>query len=193
MEVLELAGYTEDEKLVIAKQFLIPRQIRENGITSKDINLGTKVLREIIVKYTLEPGLRNLEREIAGICRKIARKVAEDEKGPFKVTRANLHKYLGVPKYLPELEQDYHEVGVATGLACTQAGGEILYVEVSVMKGKGELILTGQLGEVMQESSLELDPISIRIRTYTFMFPLGPYPRTDLRPGLLWLLRLFRL
>ncbi|MBW2318458.1 MAG: endopeptidase La, partial [Deltaproteobacteria bacterium] len=153
MEVLELAGYTEDEKLVIAKQFLIPRQIRENGITSKDINLGTKVLREIIVKYTLEPGLRNLEREIAGICRKIARKVAEDEKGPFKVTRANLHKYLGVPKYLPELEQDYHEVGVATGLACTQAGGEILYVEVSVMKGKGELILTGQLGEVMQESA----------------------------------------
>ncbi len=153
MEVLELAGYTEDEKLVIAKQFLIPRQIKENGITPKDINLGAKALREIIVKYTLEPGLRNLEREIAGICRKVARKVAEDEKGPFKVTRANLHKYLGVPKYLPELEQDYHEVGVATGLACTQAGGEILYVEVSVMKGKGELILTGQLGEVMQESA----------------------------------------
>ena len=153
MEVLELAGYTEDEKLAIAKQFLIPRQIKENGITTKDINLGVKALREIIVKYTLEPGLRNLEREIASICRKVARKVAEGEKGPFKVTRANLHKYLGVPKYLPELEQDYHEVGVATGLAWTQAGGEILYVEASVMKGKGELILTGQLGEVMQESA----------------------------------------
>ncbi len=153
MEVLELAGYTEDEKLVIAKQFLVPRQIKENGITPKDINLGAKALREIIVTYTLEPGLRNLEREIACICRKVARKVAEEEKGPFKVTRANLHKYLGVQKYLPELEQDYHEVGVATGLAWTQAGGETLYIEASVMKGKGELILTGQLGEVMQESA----------------------------------------
>jgi ATP-dependent Lon protease len=153
MEIIELAGYTEEEKLAIAQRFLIPRQTRENGIISKDVTIGPKVVRNIISQYTLEAGLRNLEREIGTICRKVARKVAEGEKGPFVITRANLHRYLGVPKYLPELEQESNEVGVATGLAWTQAGGELLYVEASTMRGKGELILTGQLGEVMQESA----------------------------------------
>ncbi len=153
MEIVELAGYTEEEKLVIAKQFLIPRQVKENGITPNHVRIGPKVLREIISHYTLEAGLRNLEREIGTICRKVARKVAEGQKGPFTVTDANLQRYLGVPKYLPELEQKSNEVGVATGLAWTQAGGETLYVEASMMKGKGDLILTGQLGEVMQESA----------------------------------------
>lgn len=153
MEIVELAGYTEEEKLAIAKQFLIPRQIKENGISEKHVRIGPKVLRKIISEYTLEAGLRNLEREIGTICRKVARKVAEGEKGPFTVSTANLHRYLGVPKYLPELEQQSHEIGVATGLAWTQAGGETLYVEASTMKGKGDLILTGQLGEVMQESA----------------------------------------
>jgi ATP-dependent Lon protease len=153
MEIVELAGYIEEEKLAIAKQFLIPRQIKENGITAKHVRIGTKVLRKIISEYTLEAGLRNLEREIGTICRKVARKVAEGEKGPFTITRANLQRYLGVPKYIPELEHNSHEIGVATGLAWTPAGGEALYVEASTMKGKGELILTGQLGEVMQESA----------------------------------------
>jgi ATP-dependent Lon protease len=153
MELIELAGYTEEEKLAIAQQFLIPRQIKENGIRGKDIKIGPEALRRMISQYTLEAGLRNLEREIATICRKAARKVAEGEKGPFTITVANLHRYLGVPKYLPELDQLFHEVGVATGLAWTQAGGEVLYVEAATMKGKGELILTGQLGEVMQESA----------------------------------------
>ena len=153
MEIVELPGYTEEEKLAIAKQFLIPRQMKENGITSGHVKIGPKVLREIISQYTLEAGLRNLEREIGTICRKVARKVAEGERGPFTVTGANLQRYLGVPKYLPELEQEVHEIGVATGLAWTQAGGETLYVEASTMKGKGDLILTGQLGEVMQESA----------------------------------------
>jgi ATP-dependent Lon protease len=153
MEIVELAGYTEEEKLAIAKQFLIPRQVKENGITANHVSIGTKVLREIISHYTLEAGLRNLEREIGTICRKIARKVAESQKGPFTITSANLQRYLGVPKYVPELEQESHEIGVATGLAWTQAGGETLYVEASIMKGKGDLILTGQLGEVMQESA----------------------------------------
>jgi ATP-dependent Lon protease len=153
MEIVELAGYTEEEKLAIAKQFLIPRQVKENGITENHVRIGTKVLREIISQYTLEAGLRNLEREIGTICRKVARKVAEGQKGPFTITGANLQRYLGVPKYVPELEQESNEVGVATGLAWTQAGGETLYVEASIMKGKGELILTGQLGEVMQESA----------------------------------------
>jgi ATP-dependent Lon protease len=153
MEIVELAGYTEEEKLTIARQFLIPRQIEGNGITSNHIRIGSKVLREIISQYTLEAGLRNLEREIGTICRKVARKVAEGEKGTFTITSAKLQRYLGVPKYLPELEQESHEIGVATGLAWTQAGGETLYVEVSTMRGKGDLILTGQLGEVMQESA----------------------------------------
>ena len=153
METIELAGYTEEEKLAITQQFLIPRQTKDNGITSRHARIGLKALRKIISQYTLEAGLRNLEREIGTICRKVARKVAEGEKGPFTITCANLHRYLGVPRYLPELEQESHEVGVATGLAWTQAGGEVLYVEASTMKGKGDLILTGQLGEVMQESA----------------------------------------
>ncbi len=153
MEIIELAGYTEEEKLVIAQQFLIPRQIKENGITEKQIKIGLKSVRRVISQYTLEAGLRNLEREIATLCRKVARKVAEGEKGLVTITCSNIHRYLGVPKYLPELEQEYHEVGVATGLAWTEAGGEVLYVEASTMAGKGELTLTGQLGEVMQESA----------------------------------------
>jgi ATP-dependent Lon protease len=153
MEIVELAGYTEEEKLAIAQQFLIPRQIKENGITAKHVRIGPRVLRKIISEYTLEAGLRNLEREIGTICRKVARRVAEGEKGPFTITTTNLQRYLGVPKFLPELEHESHEIGVATGLAWTQAGGETLYVEASTMNGKGELILTGQLGEVMQESA----------------------------------------
>jgi ATP-dependent Lon protease len=153
MEVIELVGYTEEEKLAIAQHFLIPRQIKENGINSRQINIGPKTVRKIISQYTLEAGVRNLEREIATVCRKVARKVAEGDKGRFTITCANLHRYLGVPKYLPELEQDRNEVGVATGLAWTQMGGELLYVEASTMKGKGELTLTGQLGDVMQESA----------------------------------------
>jgi ATP-dependent Lon protease len=153
MEIVELAGYTEEEKLAIAQQFLIPRQIKENGITAKHVRIGPRVLRKIIFEYTLEAGLRNLEREIGTICRKVARRVAEGQKGPFTITTTNVQRYLGVPKYLPELEHESHEIGVATGLAWTQAGGETLYVEASTMNGKGELILTGQLGEVMQESA----------------------------------------
>ncbi len=153
MEIIELAGYTEEEKLAIAQRFLLPRQIKENGLSGKRIRIGQQALGKIISEYTLEAGLRNLEREIATICRKVARRVAEGQEGTFTITCANLHRYLGVPKYLPELEQDFHEVGVATGLAWTQVGGEVLYVEASTMKGKGDLTLTGQLGDVMQESA----------------------------------------
>jgi ATP-dependent Lon protease len=153
MEIIEISGYTEEEKLAISNEFLIPRQLKENGITSKHMKMSPKALRKIISQYTLEAGLRNFEREIATVCRKVARKVAEGETGPFAITGSNLHLYLGQPKYLPELDQESNEIGVATGLAWTQAGGEILYVEASVMKGKGDLILTGQLGEVMQESA----------------------------------------
>lgn len=153
MEIIEFSGYTQEEKLAIAKQFLIQRQMNENGISPKYARISPRALRKIISEYTLEAGLRNLEREIGAICRKVARKVAAGEKGLFTITSANLHRYLGPPKYVTELEQEKPEVGVATGLAWTQAGGEVLYVEASTMKGKGDLILTGQLGEVMQESA----------------------------------------
>jgi ATP-dependent Lon protease len=104
-------------------------------------------------EYTSEAGLRNLERELGSLCRKVARKIAEGDKGPFKITKNNLEKYLGVPKYFSELDQENSQVGLSTGLAWTQAGGEVLYVEASLIGGKGELIITGQIGDVMQESA----------------------------------------
>ncbi len=153
MEVINLAGYTSEEKLKIAKQFLVPRQLEENGITKENITFSDEALLKIIGQYTREAGVRNLEREIASVCRKAARKIAEDEKGPFSITNLNLHKYLGPPKYLPEVELEVNEIGVATGLAWTSVGGEILHVETTTMKGKGNLTLTGHLGDVMKESA----------------------------------------
>jgi ATP-dependent Lon protease len=151
MEVIRLAGYTEDEKLAIVLRHLLPRQLTENGLRTQDFKISTQVIREVIMNYTLEAGLRNLEREIGSLCRKVARRIAEGEKGPFAVTRGNLHLYLGPPRFLPDGEVE-NEVGVATGLAWTQVGGETLAVEASLMKGKGQLTMTGQLGDVMKES-----------------------------------------
>ncbi len=153
MEVIPLSGYTEEEKIVIAKNYLIPRQIQENGLKTRSTSMSSGALQLMITEYTSEAGLRNLEREIGAICRKVARKIAEGQKGSFAVTRANLHKYLGVPKYGPEMDKEENQVGLSTGLAWTQAGGEVLYVEASLIGGKGDLIVTGQLGDVMQESA----------------------------------------
>jgi ATP-dependent Lon protease len=152
MEIIRLAGYTAEEKLEIVRRHLLPRQLKENGLKAGEMQLSPEVIREVIIHYTQEAGLRNLEREIGALCRKVARRLAEGEKGPFPVTRGNLHKYLGPPRFLPEKELEKDEVGVATGLAWTQVGGEILAVEASLMPGKGQLTLTGQLGEVMRES-----------------------------------------
>jgi ATP-dependent Lon protease len=153
MEVIQLSGYTNEEKLEIARKYLIPRQIEENGLSTKTIELSDDAMLRIIGEYTKEAGLRNLEREIASICRKVARKVAEGKTELTRITRANIHSFLGAPKFLPEPEQEHHEIGVATGLAWTSAGGEILYVEASLSKGRGNLTLTGQLGEIMKESA----------------------------------------
>lgn len=153
MEVIQLSGYTEEEKLYIAKSFLIPRQIKENGLKDSDIEFTDDAIRMIINNYTMESGLRNLEREIASVCRKVARKIAEDEKGPFKITTENLTQFLGPIKYFQEGVLKKDEVGVATGLAWTPYGGDILRIEASVMKGKGRLTLTGHLGDVMKESA----------------------------------------
>jgi ATP-dependent Lon protease len=153
MEVIHLSGYTEEEKLTIAERFLLPRQISENGLKPKNIHISQGALQLIIREYTSESGLRNLERELGSICRKVARKIAEGKKGSFRITRNNLYGYLGVPKYIPEMDQEESQVGLSTGLAWTYEGGEVLYVEAAMIGGKGELILTGQIGEVMQESA----------------------------------------
>ena len=153
MEVIQLSGYTNEEKLEIALRFLIPRQLEDNGISTKYLELSDDALLRIISQYTKEAGLRNVEREIASICRKVARKLAEGKKDLTRVTRGNLHLFLGPPKFLPDTEQEQHEIGVATGLAWTSTGGEVLYIEASLSKGRGNLTLTGQLVDVMNESA----------------------------------------
>ncbi len=153
MEIIEIPGYTEEEKLGIAQTYLIPRQLSEHGITGKHVKITDQALRMIIANYTREAGVRNLEREIANVMRKVAKKVAEGKGQGFPVTPANLNKYLGVTKYVPEAELEKDEIGVATGLAWTESGGDVLYIEATVMKGKGQLTLTGHLGDVMKESA----------------------------------------
>ncbi|NGZ08095.1 MAG: endopeptidase La [Nitrospira sp. LK70] len=153
MEIIEIPGYTEEEKLGIAQKYLIPRQLEEHGITSKHVRLTEPAIRQIISHYTREAGVRNLEREIANVMRKVAKKVAEGKGLGFPIEPSNLHKYLGVPKYVPEAELEKDEIGVATGLAWTESGGDVLYIEATVMKGKGQLTLTGHLGDVMKESA----------------------------------------
>jgi len=153
MEIIELTGYTELEKIEIARRHLLPRQLKENGLTPADLTLRRRTIGQIINLYTLEAGLRNLERALGSLCRKVARRKAEGGKTPLRVSPVRLDALLGPPEFPPELSQEADEVGVVTGLAWTSAGGEVLYVEVSVLKGKGNLTLTGQLGEVMKESA----------------------------------------
>jgi ATP-dependent Lon protease len=153
MEVINLPGYTQEEKLRIARKYLLARQLEENGIDDRALDMSDQAILHIIAQYTREAGLRNLERELSSICRKVARRIAEGENGTTKVTAANLHKFLGPPKYPAEVEREENEVGVSTGLAWTQAGGETLCVEASVVKGRGSLVLTGHLGDVMKESA----------------------------------------
>jgi ATP-dependent Lon protease len=153
MEIIYLSGYTAEEKLGIAKNYLVPKQLEEHGITKKVLEITDPALLQIISHYTREAGVRNLEREIANLCRKVAKRIAEGEQKKFILTPRNLHKFLGVEKFLPEEEMEKDEVGVSTGLAWTETGGDIIYVEATTMKGKGGLTLTGQLGDVMKESA----------------------------------------
>ena len=160
METLRLAGYSEEEKLAIAEKYLLPKQIREAGLTDKDLVVGRPVLRKVISEYTHEAGLRELERQVAQLARKIARRIVEKGlaakrggKRSAPLSLDDLVKFLGPPKYIPDERQRADEVGIANGLAWTQAGGEVLHVEAQIMAGKGTLILTGQLGDVMKESA----------------------------------------
>ncbi|HUQ32959.1 MAG TPA: endopeptidase La [Pyrinomonadaceae bacterium] len=153
MEVIRLAGYTEEEKREIARRHLLPKQLDENGITARDVNISKTALAAIILQYTQEAGLRQLEREIGTICRKVARRIAEGHKGTVRVSLKNLHEFLGAPKVMPDEVLKKDQIGIATGLAWTAVGGDVLFIEALRMKGKGNLVLTGQLGEVMRESA----------------------------------------
>ncbi|HEU0185453.1 MAG TPA: endopeptidase La [Blastocatellia bacterium] len=154
MEVIRLSGYTEDEKLQITLRHLLPKQMEENGVTPENLAISDSALRDAVVKYTRESGLRQLEREIGKICRKVARRVAEGDTEQVKVTVKNLSEFLGPSKIEPEEMLKHDQIGVATGLAVTATGGDILFIEALTMKGKGTLQLTGQLGDVMRESAV---------------------------------------
>jgi len=178
--VIRLSGYTLEEKLVIANRYLLPRQIRENGLKKSQLKLTDPTITRIITHYTQEAGLRNLEREISKICRKVARKIAEGGKGPYSVTTRNLDKYLGPPKTIPESEiETLDQPGLVTGLAWTEIGGEILHIEVNLMPGKGKLILTGQLGDVMKESA-QAALTYCRSRSKDFEVEDGFFDKTDI-------------
>src|SRR5216117_3110334 len=153
MEVVNFAGYTEREKLEIAKRYLVPRQLRENGLAADQLALTEPALSEIIASYTREAGVRQLEREIGKLGRRVARKVATGEVERVTVDRADVGDLIGRPKVHPERKAREDQIGVATGMYYTPVGGDIMFVEASVMKGKGELVLTGQLGDVMKESA----------------------------------------
>lgn len=153
MEVIRFPGYIEEEKLSIARQFLIPRQLEEHGLQPKSVKFSDEAVRHVIREYTYEAGVRNLEREVANICRKIARRVAEGQSAPRQIGAQQLQKYLGPPEFQYGLAGEQDEIGIATGIAVTEAGGDLLSIEVNLMEGKGALTLTGSLGEVMQESA----------------------------------------
>ena len=153
MEILEFSGYIEDEKIKIAQRHLIPKQIEENGLAKNEVSLDKAAISELVRSYTRESGVRNLEREIANVLRKVARDMVEKTIKKIRVTKAKVLDYLGAPRFYSELAERTTKPGVVTGLAWTAAGGDILFVESSKMKGKGNLTLTGQLGDVMKESA----------------------------------------
>jgi len=190
LEVIRLAGYTSEEKLSIAKTYLIPRQLEANGLKPADVRFSENAVMKLITEYTAEAGLRNLERELGSICRKVARRFAEGKRRSVLVTESTVASFLGAARYLPEEERRENEIGVATGLAWTEVGGEILYVEVNIMKGKGSLTLTGQLGDVMKESAqaalsyarahapeLGIDPDLFEERDIHVHVPAGAIPK----------------
>jgi ATP-dependent Lon protease len=152
MEVINLSGYTQEEKLAISKKYLVPKQLEENGITEEHVEFHDEALKNVIKSFTSEAGLRNLERQIGALCRKVAMKIAQGEQNKTHLFSDTVYKLLGPPVYTKDDEKEEDEVGVATGLAWTSAGGQVLYIETTKMKGAG-ITLTGQLGDVMKESA----------------------------------------
>ena len=180
MEIIRIAGYTELEKLHIAQLFLIPKQREANGLTQENIEFSENSILTVIRQYTREAGVRNLERELAGICRKVAREVAKEGPGhKVRVTSQTVSKYLGVPKFRFGRSEEKDEVGLTTGLAWTEFGGELLLTEVVILPGRGKLIITGKLGDVMQESA-QAAMSYVRSRATDLGLPLDFYRRVDI-------------
>ena len=180
MEIIRLPGYTELEKLNIAKQFLIKKQIEQNGLPEENISFSDKAVLTIIREYTREAGVRNLEREISSICRKVAREVVKEGKdSKIKIGATSIHKYLGVPKYRFGRTEEKDHIGVTTGLAWTDVGGELLQTEAAIMPGKGNLVLTGKLGDVMKESA-QAALSYVRSRVRQLKLPDGFYEKIDI-------------
>ncbi len=197
MEIITLPGYMVEEKRAIAKKHLLPKMIEDNGLKSRDLSLADTAIERIIKQYTREAGLRNLERELGAVCRKIARKKAEGKKGPFKVTVTQIPKLLGVPRFVEDDKTKQLSPGSAFGLAWTAFGGEVLHVEVTLMKGKGSLLMTGQLGDVMKESAqaalsyirsrakeLNIDPEFARKFDIHIHVPAGATPKDGPSAGI---------
>lgn len=180
MEIIRLPGYTELEKLNIAKQFLIKKQIKQNGLKPENLSFSDNAILTIIRNYTREAGVRNLEREISSVCRKVAREVVKrGEDANIVVKAQSIHKYLGVPKYRYGQTEEKDTIGVATGLAWTEVGGELLQTEASIMPGKGNQLLTGKLGEVMQESA-QAAISYVRARARQLRLPDNFYEKIDI-------------
>lgn len=154
MEVIRISGYTDEEKLQIALRYLLPKQIKEHGLKEENIKISKGLIEDIISFYTREAGVRNLEREIASVVRKAAKRIVEEELDLIKINRGNLSKYLGAPRYRYDLVEKENQIGVSTGLAWTEVGGETLSIEVNIVKGSGKIQLTGKLGDVMKESAM---------------------------------------
>lgn len=179
MEVIELSGYTEEEKVKIAQAYLVPKSLKENGLKKENITFSEGALRKIINGYTRESGVRNVERKLSAVCRKAARKVAADKKKRIRITGVNLEAYLGKPRYHYDLIKEEDRVGVTTGMAWTAVGGVTLSIETAVLPGSGKLVLTGQLGEVMQESA-KAGISCIRTRAKDWGIDEGFYKTCDL-------------
>ncbi len=179
MEVLQLAGYTELEKIEIAKAFLSPKATKSNGLTDQNIQFKDEAFEAIIRRYTREAGVRSLERELNSVCRKVVRKVVtEGKQFSQEITAERITEYLGVPRYRPQMAEQENEIGVATGLAWTEAGGELLLTESTLMPGRGRLTLTGKLGEVMQESA-QAAMSFVRSKASAYGLPKDFHRRTD--------------
>ncbi len=179
MEVIRLAGYTEDEKIHIAENYLVPKQLTLNGLKTEEIEVNRTALHDIVRHYTREAGVRNLERDIAHICRKVVKDIVTSKRvKKITVTRTNIEKYLGVKKFRYGLAENYDQIGQVTGLAWTSVGGELLTIEASMMQGKGKTLHTGQLGEVMQES-IHAAMTVVRSRAKSFGIPADFYEKND--------------
>ena len=179
MEVLRIPGYTEQEKHQIAQRFLVPKQLEATGLTKSNLKITDEAMTHVIRHYTHEAGVRNLNREIANVCRKVARKVVADKTFGLEVTPSNVNDYLGIIKYRDFFAEKKNEIGLTTGLAWTEVGGEVLSTEATLMQGKGRLTLTGKLGDVMQESA-QAGMSYVRSRSHLFGLPKDFYRHIDI-------------